>query len=83
MEIFTMVILACVAGEPTCSHARVSEPSFTTLDACKSRMDAIASAMTKRFGERPELKGRQVVYDVSCLDRAQLRDMLGTDSADI
>jgi hypothetical protein len=38
--------------------------------------------MTKDFAKRPDLKGRQVTYDVSCMDRAQLAQKFGITSSD-
>lgn len=82
MEAFTMVIMACVAGEAHCATSRVSEMGFTTAQACEARIDDIARTMTREFGKRPEFKGRQVTYDVSCMDRAQLAAKFGIASSD-
>jgi hypothetical protein len=82
MDAFTMVIMACVAGEPHCSTARISEMDFITVQACEARIDDITRSMTKEFAKRPELKGRQVTYDVSCMDRAQLAAKFGIASSD-
>lgn len=83
MDAFTMVIIACVTGEPTCLSARISELDFTSVAACETRIDAMVGRMTKEFAQRPELKGRAVTYDVSCMDRAQLLAKLGAASSDI
>lgn len=76
MDAFTMVILACISGEPACTAARVSDVAFKTAETCEARIDEIATNMTKAFGERPEFKGLQVTYDVSCMDKAQLWQIL-------
>lgn len=83
MDAFTMVVLACISGQPTCTTARISENSFTTAEACEARIDAITRGMTKEFAQRTELKGREVTYDVSCMSRQQLRDKLGIVDAAI
>jgi hypothetical protein len=83
MEAFTMVIIACVSGEPICHSARISELDFTTVAACETRIDETVSRMTKQLALKPELKGRAVTYDVSCMDRAQLLAKLGAASSDI
>lgn len=83
MDAFTMIILACVAGEPTCTSARVSDTQFTSIEACEARIDAIATEMTRKLGQRPELKGRAVTYDVSCMDRTQLLQRFGIGDLEI
>ncbi|MGQ3347260.1 hypothetical protein [Bosea sp. (in: a-proteobacteria)] len=83
MDAFTMIILACVAGEPTCTSARVSDTQFTSIEACEARIDAIATEMTRKLGQRPELKGRAVTYDVSCMDRTQLLQRFGIADLEI
>ncbi|CAM5190551.1 hypothetical protein ARD30_14650 [Bosea thiooxidans] len=82
MDAFTMVIMACVAGEAHCATNRVSEMDFTSVQACEARIDDITRSMTREFGKRPEFKGRQVTYDVSCMDRAQLAQKFGITSSD-
>ena len=82
MDAFTMVIMACVAGEAHCATSRISEMGFTSVQACEARIDDIAGAMTREFAKRPEFKGRQVTYDVSCMDRAQLAAKFGIASSD-
>lgn len=82
MDVFTMVIMACVSGEPHCTTSRISEMGFTTAQACETRIDAVTHTMTKEFARRPEFKGRQVTYDVSCMDRAQLAQKFGITSSD-
>lgn len=77
MDAFTMIILACVTGEPKCSTASIADPQFTSVEACEARVDAITTSMTKEFGQRPDFKGRQVTYDVSCMSRKQLQDNFG------
>lgn len=77
-----MVVMACVAGEAHCATSRISEMDFTTVQACEARVDNILSSMTKEFGKRPEFRGRQVTYDVSCMDRAQLAAKFGIASSD-
>lgn len=83
MDAFTMVVLACIAGQPTCTTTRISETSFTTVEACESRIDDITRKMTKDLAGRTELKGREVTYDVSCMSRQQLRDKFGIAEASI
>ena len=82
MDVFTMVIVACVAGEPACLSAHVSEMSFVSNEACEARIDDIVGAMTKDFAKRPELTGRQVSYDVSCMNRVQLAQKFGITQSD-
>ena len=82
MDAFTMVIMACVAGETHCTTARISEMDFTSVAVCEARIDDITRSMTKEFAKRPEFKGRQVTYDVSCMDRAQLAQKFGISSSD-
>jgi hypothetical protein len=82
MDAFTMVIMACVAGEAHCATSRISEMGFTSVQACEARIDDITRAMTREFGKRPDFKGRQVTYDVSCMDRAQLTQKFGITSSD-
>lgn len=82
MDAFTMVIMACVAGEAKCTTARISEMDFITAQACEARIDDITRSMTKEFAKRPEFKGRQVTYDVSCMDRTQLAQKFGISSSD-
>jgi hypothetical protein len=77
MEAFTMVIVACISGEPACTSARFHHDSFVSVAACEGRIDDVASDFTKRFGERPELRGREVTYDISCMNREQLWAKLG------
>lgn len=83
MDAFTMIILACIAGEPKCTSARVAETQFTSIEACEARIDAIATEMTRKLGQRPELKGRAVTYDVSCMDRKQLLQSFGIADLDL
>lgn len=83
MDAFTMVVLACVAGEARCLTSRVHEPGFTSVAACEARIDEVTRTMTKSFGQRPDLKGRQVTYDVSCMSSRQLLDKLGVAEASI
>jgi len=82
MDVFTMVIVACIAGEPTCLSTHISEMSFKSAEACEARVDDIVGAMTKDFSKRPELKGRQVSYDVSCMNRLQLAQKYGIKQSD-
>lgn len=82
MDAFTMVIVACISGEPTCTSAQVSEQAFTTVEACEARIDDVTRSMTKEFGQRADFKGRAVTYDVSCMDRVQLRQKLGIVQSD-
>lgn len=82
MDAFTMVVMACVAGEAHCATSRFSEMDFTTARACEARVDDIIRSMTKEFSKRLEFKGRQVTYDVSCMDRAQLAAKFGIASSD-
>lgn len=82
MDAFTMVVMACVAGEAHCTTSRISAMDFTTAQACEARADDIIRSMTRELGKRPELKGRQVTYDVSCMDRAQLAAKFGIASSD-
>ena len=82
LDIFTMVVTACIAGQSHCVPARFSDPAFTSEEACYARMAEITRSMTKQFGENPELKGKQVTYDVSCMSQAQLKDKLDTVQVD-
>lgn len=82
MDAFTMVILACVAGEPKCTSARVADVGFTSIEACEARIDGITDTMTREFGRKPEFKGRAVTYDVSCMSRKELRETLGIADLD-
>ncbi|HEV7259566.1 MAG TPA: hypothetical protein VGN82_17435 [Bosea sp. (in: a-proteobacteria)] len=82
MDAFTMVILACVAGEPKCTSARVADVGFTSIEACEARIDAITDTMTSEFGRKPEFKGRAVTYDVSCMSRKELLQTLGIADLD-
>lgn len=82
MDAFTMIVMACVAGEAHCATSRISEMGFTSAHACEARIDDITRSMTKELGKRPEFKGRQVTYDVSCMDRAQLAAKFGIASSD-
>ena len=82
MDIFTMVVTACIAGQSHCVPARFSDPAFTSEEACYARMPEITRSMTKQFAERPELKGKQVTYDVSCMSQAQLMDKFETVQTD-
>lgn len=82
MDAFTLVILACVAGEPACQSSFHSEPSFVTEEACQIGTDAILSRMTREFGRREDLKGKSVEYEVSCMDRAQLHRIFGIAQSD-
>ncbi|WID99263.1 hypothetical protein QO058_14065 [Bosea vestrisii] len=77
-----MVIVACVVGEPTCLSTHISEMSFVSNEACEARIDDIVGAMTKDFAKRLELKGRQVSYDVSCMNRVQLAQKFGITQSD-
>lgn len=83
MDAFTMIILACIASEPKCTSARVAETQFISIEACEARIDAIATEMTRKLGQRPELKGRTVTYDVSCMDRKQLLQSFGIADLDL
>ena len=82
MDVFTMVIMACVSGEPHCTTSRISEMDFTTAQACEAKIDDVTGAMTRDFGKRPDFKGRQVTYDVSCMSRTQLAQKFGITSSD-
>ena len=77
MDAFTMVIVACISGEPNCTTSRIDEAEFTTAQACEARIDDITRGMTLEFGKRPGFKGREVTYDVSCMNRTQLAQKLG------
>jgi hypothetical protein len=83
MDAFTMVVLACVSGEPHCTTTRVNEPDFTSVAACEARIDEVTRSMTKAFAQRGDFKGRAVTYDVSCMDRQQLLHKLGVAEANI
>lgn len=83
MDAFTMVILACISGQASCTTTRISETSFTTAEACEARIDDITRKMTKDLAIRTDLKGREVTYDVSCMSRQQLRDQFGIADASI
>lgn len=81
MDAFTMVIVACISGEPHCTTTRVNEATFTTAQACEARIDAVTRAMTLDLGQRG-FKGREVTYDVSCMDRVQLAQKLGVTTSE-
>lgn len=83
MDAFTMVVVACVAGEPTCYQARISELNYTTELACEAAVDDVVDKMTKELALDPSRKGKQVTFDVSCLDRRQLRVKLGVTQMDL
>jgi hypothetical protein len=83
MEVYTMVIVACISGEPSCAQARISETSFVTEAACEAAIRSVTSSMTKGFGADPHLKGKQVAYDVTCMNREQLRAKLGVTQVDL
>lgn len=83
MDAFTMVVLACISGQPTCTTTRISETSFVTVEACEARIEDITRKMTKDYAVRADLKGREVTYDVSCMSRQQLRDQFGIADASI
>ncbi len=82
MDAFTMVIVACVAGQPSCTSAHISENGFTSVQACEARIDDVTLSMTRDFGHRPEFKGRAVTYDVSCMSRVQLWQKFGVAQSD-
>lgn len=81
MDAFTMVIVACISGEPHCSTSRVNEAEFTTAQACEARIDGVTRGMTLDLGKQG-FRGREVTYDVSCLNRTQLAQKLGVVSSD-
>lgn len=83
MDVFTMVVLACVSGQASCITSRINENSFTTIEACEARIDDVTRTMTKDFAQRADLKGRQVTYDVSCMNREQMREKFGVTGATI
>lgn len=82
MDAFTMIILACVAGEPRCTSARVADLGFTSVEACEARIESITGRMTADFGKRPEFKGRAVTFDVSCMSRKELLQTFGIADLD-
>ncbi|KPH80652.1 hypothetical protein AE618_12990 [Bosea vaviloviae] len=82
MDAFTMIILACVAGEPKCTSARVADVRFTSIEACEARIDSITDTMTADFGKKPEFKGRAVTFDVSCMGRKDLLQTFGIADLD-
>ncbi len=83
MDAFTMVVLACVSGQANCTTTRINESAFTTIEACEARIDDVTRDMTREFAQRAEFKGRQVTYDVSCMNRQQMRDKFGVTDASI
>jgi hypothetical protein len=83
MDAFTMVVLACVSGQPNCTTARINESAFTTTEACEARIEDVTRDMTREFAQRADFKGRQVTYDVSCVSREQLRAMFGVIDVEI
>lgn len=83
MDAFTMIVLACVAGEAKCTTSRVHEVGFTTVAACEARIDDVTRSMTRTLGLRGDLKGRQVTYDVSCMSHRQLLEQFGVTDASI
>lgn len=82
MDAFTMVIVACVSGEPNCITSRINETHFTTAQACEARIEDVTRGMTLDFGKKPGFKGREVTYDVSCMNRTQLAQKLGVVTSD-
>lgn len=83
MDIFTMVIMACVAGEPTCHHARISKAEYVSVAACEAHIDETIDAMAKELGRDARRKGKAVAFDVSCMDRQQLHAKLGVVQTDL
>lgn len=83
MDAFTLMILACVSGEPACQTTYVREPSFTTAEDCERGVDDAVTRMTKEFGKRPELKGREVEYETTCLNRSQMERVAGPRPTDV
>lgn len=83
MDAFTMIVLACVSGEPSCTTTRVNEPAFTSVAACEARIDDVTRSMTRSLAQRTDFKGRHVTYDVSCMNREQLLHKLGVAEARI
>lgn len=82
MDAFTMVVIACVAGEDVCHSTHLSRMEFTTAAICEAQIDDVTTAMTKDFGKRREFKGRAVTYDVSCMNRTQLLQKFGVTQSD-
>ena len=82
MDAFTMVVVACVSGEPLCHSSHLSRMEFTTAAICEAQIDEVTSAMTRDFAKRQEFKGRAVTYDVSCMDRTQLMQKFGVTQSD-
>lgn len=82
MDAFTMVVVACVSGEPLCHSSHLSRMEFTTAAICEAQIDEVTSAMTRDFAKRQDLKGRAVTYDVSCMDRTQLMQKFGVTQSD-
>lgn len=83
MDAYTMVIVACIAGEAGCRQERISQMDFVTEEACESQINSVVSRMTKTFALEPDLKGKTVEYDVSCMNRQQLRVKLGISQFDM
>lgn len=81
-DIFTMVIMACITGGP-CSYARISEMGFSTEQACIARIEPIIGAMTKEFASHSDYSGKAVAYEVACMTRPQMRQLLGVTQSDI
>ncbi len=82
MDAFTMVVVACVAGEAFCKSAHISRMEFTTAAICEAQIDAVTESMTKDFSKQGGFKGRAVTYDVSCMDRTQLLQKFGVTQSD-
>ena len=83
MDAFTMVVLACVSGQASCTTVRINESAFITIEACEARIDDVTRDMTREFAQRAALKGRQIRYDVSCMNRQQMREKFGVTDASI
>ncbi len=77
MDIFTMVVTVCVVGQLVCTPARFNDSTLTSEESCYARMGEITHAMIKQFALNRELKGKEVTYDVSCMDQKQPKAKLG------
>ena len=77
MDAFTLMILACVSGEPACQTSYVREPSFSTAEDCERAVDETVTRMTKEFGRNPDLRGKAVEYETTCLSRSQMERVVG------
>jgi hypothetical protein len=71
-----MIVVACISGEPACAQPQVADARFSTREACEGAVDDVTVAMTKKLATQPELKGKEVTFEVTCLSGTALRARL-------